>query len=118
MEIADTGSYIRQQQIGQFRRPEDSKGPFAHINGEKIESPDEKKRSSIYIDNENAVTFKKDIRSSLPKFFDPDAGVKFNTDASIDTNKTNKNQTLDPQYDKTGKAGIMNKHEGLVDQWA
>ena len=115
MEITDTSNHIRQRQPGQFRRPEDGKEPFAHVNDKKLESPEEKKKCSVYIDSENVVTFEEDIRVSLPKLFDFDAGVKFNTET---TNDTNKKEKLSPQYDKTGKAEIMSKQESLVDQWA
>lgn len=115
MEITDTSNYIRQQQPGQSRRSEDGKEPFVHVKEKKLESPEEKKKCSVYIDSENVVTFEKDIRASLPKLFDFDAGVKFNTETTSDTNKKEK---LSPQYDKTGKAQIMSKQESLVDQLA
>jgi len=85
------------------------------VNDQKLESPDEKKKCSIYIDSDNVVTFEKNIRASLPKLFDFDAGVKFNTEAS---NETNKKEKLSPQYDKSGKAEIITKQESLVDQLA
>jgi hypothetical protein len=115
MEITDTSNYIRQQQPGQFRSPEDGKEPFAHVNDQKLDSTEEQKRCSIYIDDKKVVTFEKDKRAYFPKLFDFDAGVKFNTET---TSNSNKDEKFSPQYDKTGKGQIIAKQESFVDRLA
>ena len=115
MEITDTSNYIRQHQPGQFRRPEDGKEPFAYVNDQKLDSTEEQKKCSVYIDNKNVIALEKDIRAYFPKLFDFDAGVKFNTET---TNDTNKEEKLSPHYDKTGKTQIITKQESFVDQLA
>ena len=115
MEITDTNNYIRQYQPGQFRSPEDGKEPFVHVNDKKLESTDEKKKCSVYINSENVVTFDKDIRAYFPKLFDFNARVKYNTETTSNSNKAKK---FSPQYDKTGKAQIIAKQESFVDRLA
>jgi hypothetical protein len=116
MEITDTGNYIRQQNPGQFRRPEDGKEPFAHVNGQKLDSTVEEKKCSVYIDNENVVTFEKDTSSYFPKLFDFDAGMKSNNTEIIGRSKKEEKSQL--QYEKTAKPKNMSKEEMFVDQWA
>lgn len=117
MEITDTGNYIRQQNPGQFRRPEDGKEPFAHVNGQKLDSTNEQKECTVYIDNEEVVALEKEIGSYsyVPKLFDLDAGVKFNTEKIDGANKEGKIQR---QYDKIEKVQVTTKQEGFIDQWA
>jgi len=69
VEITDTSNYIRQHQPGKFRRPEDGKEPFAYVNDQKFNSTAEQKKCSVYIDDTNVVTVKKDKSASFPKLF-------------------------------------------------
>lgn len=116
MEITDTSDYIRQQQPGQFRRPEDGKGPFAQVNDQKLDSTEEQKKCSVYIDDEKIVTFEKDIRAYFPNLFDFDTGMKSNNTEIIGEHK--KEQKSHLQYDKTAKPQDMTKQEMFVAQWA
>lgn len=117
MEITDTSNYIRQQQPGQFRRPEDGKEPFAHVNGQKLDSANEQKECSVYMVNEEVVALEKEIGSYsyVPKLFDLDVRVKFNTEK---INGTKKEGKIQRQYDKTEKVQVTTKQESFIDQWA
>lgn len=115
MKITNTTDYIRQQHLGQFRRPEDAQGPFAYVKDQRLESTKEQKESSVYINNENVGTLEKEERSNSPKLFDFDAAVKFSTQK---TSETNKQEKLHQKYDKTAKAQVVTKQESLVDQWS
>lgn len=119
MKITDTADYVRQQELGQFSRPEDRKEPFVHVNDQKLDSTKEQEERSVYIDNEKVATLEKEIGSYsyYPKFFDFDIGIKVNTEKISETHKE-KEGKLNQQYDKTGKAQSMNKQEGLFDQLA
>ena len=44
MKVTHTIDYIRQQNPGQFRRPEDGKGPFTHVNGQELNNIKEQKK--------------------------------------------------------------------------
>ena len=114
MKISHTTEYIRQQQLGQFRRPEDGKKPFTHVNDQKLDSIKERKESSVYIDNKNIQTLEKGLGSSSPKLFDYDPGMKFNIEKS---NEISKEEKISKQYDNTGKEEEVNEKESLVDQW-
>ena len=113
MEISDTKNFIRQHQPGQFRRPEDGKEPFAHVNDQKSNSTAEQKKCSVYIDDTNIVTLEKDRSAYFPKLFDFDTGIKYTIEHTSDTKKE---EQIKPQYDKTGKKQIITKQEGFVDQ--
>ncbi|GAF77175.1 unnamed protein product [marine sediment metagenome] len=118
MEITDTSNYIRQQQPGQFRRSEDSKEPFfAHVNGQKLDSTNEQKECAVYMVNEEVVALEKEIGSYsyVPKLFDLQVGVKFNTEK---INGTNKEGKIQRQYGKTEKVQVTTKQESFIDQWA
>ena len=117
MKITGTADYVRQQELGQFSRPEDRKEPFVHVNDQKLDSTKEQEERSVYIDNEKVATLEKEIGSYsyYPKFFDFDIGIKFNTEKISETHKEGK---LNQQYDKTGKTQSTNKQEGLFDQLA
>jgi len=119
MKINDTADYVRQQQLGQFRRSEDSKEPFVHANDQKLDSTEEQEERSVYIDNEKVATLEKEIGSYsyYPKFFDFDVGIKVNTEKISETHKE-KEGKLNQKYDKTGKAQSMSKQEGFIDQLA
>ncbi len=113
MKINATTDYIRQQQLGQFNRPEDGKGPYSHVNGQKVESTKEQKNSSIYVNNEKIVALETDIESSFPKLFDSDAGMKFNIERINEYKKEAKPAT---QYDKAGKIKKNTKEKVFIDQ--
>ena len=115
MKITDTTDYIRQQQIGQFRRLQDPNDPFVYVNNQRLDSTEEKEKSSIYINNENVVTLEKEKSSNFPKLFDFDAGMKFNTKK---ISKSNKEEKPDLQYDKTAKEQDLGEQGSLIDQWS
>ena len=115
MKITDTNDYIRQQQIGQFTRLQDPNDPFVYVNNQKLDSTEEKEKSSIYINNENVVTLEKEKSSNFPKLFDFDAGMKFNTKK---ISKSNNEEKPNLQYDKTAKTQIGSKQERLIDQFS
>ncbi|GAI98808.1 unnamed protein product, partial [marine sediment metagenome] len=52
MKITGITDYIRQQHLGQFRRPENGKGPFTYVNGQGFNSTKEQKECSVYITSE------------------------------------------------------------------
>lgn len=116
MNITGTTSYIRQQQFGQFRRAEDSTGPYVRVNNQKLESTKDQNERSIYVDNEKFVTFKKDVtESGAAKLFDSDVGLKPNIERFDETKKEEKTPV---QYDKTGKELVVsNKQESSVNLW-
>lgn len=116
MNITRTDDYIRQQQAGRFSRPEDGKGPFAHVNDQKLDSIKGQKERSVYVNNEKAVTWQKELtESDFPKLFDSDAGAKSNAKKIGEAKKEEKPLQ---QYDKTEKTQTGAKQERLVDQWA
>ena len=116
MNIIDTTEYIRQQQAGQFRRYQDGKEPFAHVNGQKLDSARERKERSVYVNDEKVDTLEKEITSAdFPKLFDTDVGAKFNTEK---VRATNREEKVHGQYDKSAKVQTVTKQERLVDQWA
>lgn len=120
INITDTIDYIRQQQTGQFRRPEDSKKPFAYVNNQKLVSAKDQTERSVYINNKKITTRKKGLaKSDFPKLFDSDAGARVNIEK---TGKTDKEEKALMQYDKTGKETTTTqapaKKETFVDQWA
>ena len=47
MKINNSTDYIRQQNLGQFRIPEDGKWPFVHMNDQKVDSKDDQKERSV-----------------------------------------------------------------------
>ena len=115
MKINNTIVYIRQQQPGNFRRPEDGRAPHAHVNNQKLESTKEQKKCSVYIKNENLLTLENDLRSYSQRLFDFDAGAKLNTKKVCETDEEEKS---DQQYDKTGKMeNLTNERDSLIDQW-
>ena len=115
MKITETASNIRQQQPGQFSRPEDGKAPFAHVNDQKLVTIKEQQAYSVYVSNEKLVALDRVIESDFPKLFDFDTGIKYNIE---NTNDTKEEEKFKPQYDKTGKTEIIVKQEGFVDQLA
>jgi hypothetical protein len=116
MKITDALDYIRQQQPGQFRSPKDRKELFAHVGGKKLISRWEQEERSAYVRNKKAVAWRKEIIESLvPKLFDPDGGIKVDTQKTDETRNDEKRRL---QYDKTGKAQVETKKNTLVDQLA
>ncbi len=116
MNISPTSKYIRQQQAGYFRRPEDGKQPYAHVNETKLESAKEQKSRSVYVKNERVVSFEKEVSNAdFPKLFDSDAGIRFNTERIAET----KNKETPPkEYDKTAKGKTQKEEEKLINDWA
>jgi hypothetical protein len=116
MKISDSTDYIRQQQAGHFRRPEDGKEPYAHVNNQKLASRADKEKGSVYVKSEKVVTLERKItESGFPKLFDSDSGWKVDTERIGESDKEKK---LQLQYDKNGKTQDVNKQSMLVDQWA
>jgi hypothetical protein len=113
MKINDKVDFIRQQNPGRFRRPEDGEEPYAHVRGKRLDSTNAPKERSVYIEDEYLVSWDKDGAQS-PKLFDYDTGVKLDT-AMTETNKNGKEPL---NYDKDGKTQTMSKREGIIDQWA
>ncbi len=115
MNIVKNCDSIRQPQPGQFRRPQDGKRPYAHVKGQKVDSKEEREKSSVYVNNKSVTTFKNGIGSDFSNLFDTDAGLKL-TNKRL--NGTNCEKKLDQQYDKTGKTSISAaKEDRLIDQW-
>jgi len=112
MKITGTTNYIRQQQIGQFTMPADGKGPFARVNGQKIGSIKEQENTSIYLNTGDVVVLEK---TNSSKIMDFDAGANF---SAYKISPTKKAEKIDYGYAETGKAQIMTKPEGIIDQWA
>jgi len=115
MKINDTTVHIRQQQPGQFRRPEDGKEPYAHVTDQKLESTPDQTTCSIYINNEKLATMEQGIGSDFPKIFDSNAGLKFNTQ-KIST--TGKEEKLYEQYDQNGKTQVTTQKQSFFDKMA
>ena len=116
MNISPTSKYIRQQQAGYFRRPEDGQQPYAYVNETKLGSAKEQKSRSVYVKNEKVVSFQKEVsKADFPKLFDSDVGMKFNTERISET----KNKETSPEeYDKTAKRKTPKKEDQLINDWA
>jgi hypothetical protein len=116
MNIADISDHIRQQQAGQFRRPEDGQEPFIRVNDQRLENTKDQEACSVFVNNEGVVTFEKEIlESDFPKIFDSDTGIKLSAERVREAEKEEK---LREQYDKNGKSQTVAKQEKIVDQWA
>jgi len=115
MRINHSLDTIRQQEPGQFKIPENGKEPFVHVSDQKLDSINEAKERSVYINNENIASLNGDSRSDFPTLFDYDAGLKFNTRKMSETHREEK---LSQQYNKTGNPLITNEPEGIIDQLA
>ena len=81
----------------------DGTKPYIHMNGKKLGSKEEKKKSAVYVGNINVDSFEKGLRSSAPKLFDSDVGLKVHITKLTATKKEEK---PDLQYDKTEKTQI------------
>ncbi|MBE9575070.1 MAG: hypothetical protein IMF20_08100 [Proteobacteria bacterium] len=115
MKITENASYIRQQQPGQFRRPEDAKAPATHMNDQKLVTIRGQKGYSVYVSNEKLVALDRLIEPDFPKLFDFDAGVQFSLEK---LNRTHRDEDINPQYDKSAKTEMTTKKEWIIDQWA
>jgi hypothetical protein len=115
MKITENSSYIRQQQPGQFRRAEDSKAPFNHVNDQNPVTIKEQKGYTVYIGGEKPIALDRVIESDFPKLFDFDAGMQYSLEK---LSWTAKDEDIHPQYDKTAKTEMMTKKESIIDQWA
>jgi hypothetical protein len=115
MKTTDTTNYIRQQQVGQFRIPEDGKGPFARVNGQTIGSTKGQENTSIYLNTGDVVALDKTSQADASKIIDFDVGVKFSA-SKISTTKNE--EKSDYAYTETGKVKITTKPEEIIDQWA
>jgi len=114
MKITETASSIRQQQPGQFRKPEDGSAPFTHVNDQKLVTTKDQKGYSVYVSNEKLVAPDRVIESDFPKLFDFDAGVQFSLEK---LSRTPRDEDIHPQYDKAAKPEIMTKKKSIIDQW-
>ena len=115
MKITENASYIRQQQPGQFRRPEDGTTPVARVNDQKLDNIGEQRKSSVYVSSEKLGALDKVIESDFPKLFDFDAGMQFSLEK---LSRTHRDEDIHPQYDKTAKTDMTTKKEWIIDQWA
>ncbi len=115
MKVTDTTDYIRQQYPGQFRRPEDGKGPFTRVDGQEFDNIKELKKSSVYITSEEVVSFGRDTKSNFTKLFDFDAGIKCKTAKVEDTGKEEKSSQ---QNKESKKEQVTVKGEKSIDLWA
>lgn len=85
------------------------------MNGQKLDSKEEREKSSVYVNNTNVATLEKGIGSNSPKLFDSEVGLKLSTKK---LNGTNSEKKLNQQYDKIGKTWIATvKEDRLIDQW-
>jgi hypothetical protein len=116
MNIIDTTEYIRQQQVGRFRRCEDGKGPFAHVNSQKLDSLWEGNEGSVYVNDEKVDTLEKEFTGAdFPKLFDTDVGAKVNVEK---VKATNEEEKVTGQHKKSAKVQSATKQERFVDEWA
>jgi hypothetical protein len=113
MEISNKGDIIRQDRVGQFRRPEDGKKPYAHVDNQKVKSKYDQKERSVYVSDEKAVNMKDKAGTFYPKIFDSDAGMKFNAQK---LGKVSKEESAFPQYDENGKAQKVPEQGNSIDQ--
>jgi hypothetical protein len=114
MKITETASYIRQQQPGQFRRPEDGKAPFTHVNDQDLGTIKEPEGYSVYVSNEKLIAPDRVIEPDFPKLFDFDTGVKFSVE---NLGRAQRDEDIHPQYEKTAKTEMVAKKEWIIDQW-
>ncbi len=114
MRVTETDP-IRQQLLGQFRIPEDGNRPYTHVNGEKLTSKEDQKKSVVYVNNESVALLENGLKSSSPKLFDSAVGIKETKEPLNDFKKDEKPEL---KYDKTGKKQTeKSKEESRIDQW-
>ena len=115
MKISNnTNNYIRQQHYGQFRLPENGKGPYVHVKGQKLDNTLEQKNVSIYVENEVVFSSEKGLWSTFPKLFDSDAGANLGT---IEAKKLGKEGKSYQEYENTGNERPVNKQARLINEW-
>ena len=114
MKITENASYIRQQQPGQFRRPEGGKAPFTHVNDQKLVTIKEREGYSVYVSNEKLVALDRVTESDFPKLFDFDTGVQFGLE---NLSRAHRDEDIHQQYDKTAKTEMVAKKEWIINQW-
>ncbi len=114
MKISNNTNHVRQQQYGQFRLPEDGKGPYVHANGQKLDNTLEQKNVSIYVENETVFSSEKGLKSDFPKLFDSDTGAKFET---IEAKKPEKEKKSYQEYENTGNERPVNKPDSIINEW-
>jgi len=115
VKIINSNQSIRQQHPGRFRRPDDGRDPFTHVNDQKLANPEEVKETSIYINDVNFVTLEKGLKADFPKLFDFDSGVKYNAKQIKDVKKT---EDRFQSYNQVGKPENLAKRDNLFDKWA
>ena len=115
MRITNNASYIRQQQPGEFKRADDGAGPYSHVNDRKLGSTKEQEGWAVYISNENLVAIEKVTESDFPKLFDFAAGIQLTSEKSVPKQK---DESIQKNYDDTGKSQIPVKQQWLIDRWA
>lgn len=64
MEITGKINCVSQQQPGQFKKPQEGMGPFAHVNNQELNNIEDGKS-----------TREKTVDSTVPKLLDFDAGM-------------------------------------------
>ena len=115
MKISNnTNNYIRQKHYGQFKLPENGKGPYVHANGQKLDNTLEQKNVSIYVENETVFSSEKGLKSDFSKLFDSDAGMNFET---VEANKSEKEGKKYQEYDNTGNERPVNKQDSIINEW-
>ena len=67
MEISNGTDYVRQLQYGQFRLPEDGKGPYVHADRQKLDNTLEQESVSIFVENETVFSSEKGLKSDFLK---------------------------------------------------
>ncbi len=110
----NTNNYIRQQQYGQFRLPEDGKGPYIRANGQKLDNTLEQKNVSIYVENGTVFSSEKGLKSDFTKLFDSDAGMNIET---IEAKKPEKEKESYQEYENTGNERPVNKQDSIISEW-
>lgn len=105
---------IRQQQYGQFRLPENGKGPYVYANGQRMDNTLEQKNVSIYVENGTVFSSEKGLKSDFPKLFDSDAGMNFKT---IEAKKPEKEGKSYQEYESTGSKRPVNKQDSIINEW-
>ena len=115
MRITNNASYIRQQQPGEFKGADDGAGPYPHVNDRKLGSTAEQGDWAVYISNENLVAIEKVTESDFPRLFDVAAGIQLTSEKSLPNQKY---ESIQKDYDNTGKSQTPAKQQWLIDQWA
>ena len=112
MKISDNN--IRQQQYGQFKLPANGKGPYVHVNGQKLDHTLEQAKVSIYVENETVLRSERGLKSDFPKLFDSDAGVKFET---IKAKKLQNEEKGYQEYESIGSERPVTKQDSIINEW-